>query len=119
MSLIINSIINTVKTLVHQAPEAIKGAVKQIRDFIETDGQHDRRIREMNRRELKQSRREMRMERRRGTSKERALHPNQMRHIWAMEEWAAREMAALDMMVSAMKNGGGWESAFKAYVAVG
>ena len=119
MSLIINAIISTVKAIVVETPNMIKGWVKRVSDFLESDGAHDRRIREFNRRELKQQRRELRMDRRHGAPKVKALHPNQMSRAWGVEEWAAREMVALDMVVSAVKNDGDWRLAFKAYVANG
>ena len=119
MSLIINAIISTMKTVIVQIPNMIKGVVKSLTDFIETDGQHNRRIRELNRRNWKCELKAMRGERRRGAPKERAPHPNQMRRAWAAEEWAARDMAAMSMVVSAVGSGGDWRQAFKAYVANG
>lgn len=119
MSLIINAIISTVKAAVREIPTVIKGGMKRVSEFLESDGAHDRRIRELNRRNWKCELKAMRGERRRGTPKERTLHPNQAQRNWAAEERAAREEAALAMVVSAVKNDGDWRTAFKAYVSLG
>lgn len=97
MSLIINAIISTIKTLVIETPNAIKGMVKRIGEFLETDGAHDRRVRELNRRELKCERHAQRGERRHGAPKGRGLHPNQWRALEAAELKAARMGAAMAM----------------------
>jgi hypothetical protein len=105
MSLIINSIIATVKTIIAETPSMIKGWVRRVSEFLESDGAHDRRVREFNRRELKQARREMRMERRYGAPKTRGLHQNQLRAIVAREEAYARASTAI--LMAEMDVGGG------------
>jgi|688.fasta_scaffold697554_2 hypothetical protein len=105
MSLIINAIIDAVKTIVIEAPNALKGWGAAIKEFLESDGARDRRVRECNRRELKQARRELRMERRYGAPKTRELHPNQVRAMTAREEAFLRAQTAI--LMAEMDVGGG------------
>lgn len=104
MSLIINSLISGIKalvvTIIEEAPKvlrALKEKVQEVRVLLETDGQHDRRIRELNRKAWRCELKALRGERRHGAPKERGLHPNQSRAVEALELKCDRLDAALAM----------------------
>lgn len=65
--------------------------------------------------------RKLRETRRHGRAQEKGPTQSDLRmeaEVLEMDECCARTGAALDMLISAMKNGGDWEVAFKAYVSL-